>query len=217
MVSSAQGRLNADVRQRAQWSVLCTAVKILHRAWPDVVKDSIVSSSPHEDKITDVLRRRMSDIKKSMQPRPAMRFERESQSDAAEDDTELGLIDIMVCYTWNEQTYLVIECKRISSSDNSLAKKYVEQGVARFASGKYSAGHAYGVMVGYVLCGAPKKCTAAIRDELTTASATLTGYDSDHGWKLTKRIDKAIPVGLTRHSQSGHRFKISLVHSTVEF
>jgi len=100
-----------------------TALKILHQAWPSVASDHRVSATSNEDDITNVLRQKMSEVKQSMTPSPNMRFEREAQSDAADDDTDLGLIDIMVCYTYNEQTYFVIECKRIRSTDNDLALK----------------------------------------------------------------------------------------------
>lgn len=192
-----------------------TALQILHRAWPDVASDPRVSTKSNEDEITDVLRRRMSDVKRSMTPSPQMRFERESQSDAAEDESELGLIDIQVAYTWDEETYFVIECKRIWSTDNSLALKYVRNGVNRFASGKYSAGHAYGAMVGYVLCGNCEACIVRIRHVLETEPEDETGYDSDHGWQKSG-IVPGVDAASTRHQQKAHENTIELIHTFVD-
>ena len=192
-----------------------TALQILHKAWPAVVGDQDVSDETKEDDITDILRRRMSDVKRSMDPMPQMRFERESQSDATEDSSELGLIDIQVAYTWNEETYFVIECKRIWSIDNSLALKYVRKGINRFASGKYSAGHAYGAMVGYVLCGDCDACVVRIRDVLAKEPVGETGFDEVHGWRDSP-IVPGVEAASTRHLQKAHANIIELIHTLVD-
>lgn len=216
MAHGTRGRLNPDVRLEAQTGIICTALTVLHDAWPDVLADSEFVPSLDEDSITNILRNKMSWIKNRMKPVPEMRFEREAQSDAADDDSPLGLIDIMVCYTWNEVTHLVIECKRIWSTDNKLALKYVRQGVCRFASGKYSAGHALGAMVGYVLCGNVKGCVDRIKTTLKKEPVSQTGYDAKHGWRNTKTVVKSRVVGRTRHTQKHHRYKITLMHTFVE-
>lgn len=215
MVRSVSGQLNLDIRHDAQRDVMRTALQILHKAWPAVAADSRVTRSANEDAITDILRRRMSDIKRAMTPPTDMRFERESQSDATEDETDLGLIDIMVCYTWNEQTYFVIECKRIWSTDNTLALKYVRKGTNRFASGKYSAGHAFGAMVGYVLCGDIKRCVERICNVLSNEPTAETGYDAQHGWQTTSNVIPQTETASTRHQQASHSNTIELIHSFV--
>ena len=70
---------------------------------------------PTKTRISDVLRWKMVDAKNRLDPIPEMQFLREPQSDRAELDTPMGLIDIMVSYTWDESTYLTMECKRITS------------------------------------------------------------------------------------------------------
>jgi hypothetical protein len=71
------------------------------------------------------------------------------------DDPEvLGRIDIIFQFLHqfgDEDAYLGIECKRVSPGDASLNRRYVVQGVARFVSGQYAAGHHWGMMLGYVL------------------------------------------------------------------
>lgn len=216
MVRSVSGRLNLDIRHDAQFAVMRTALQILHQAWPTVASDSRVTRSTNEDDITNILRRRMSDVKQTMTPPPAMRFERESQSDAAEDETDIGLIDIMVCYTWNEETYFVIECKRIWSTDNTLALEYVRKGTNRFASGKYSAGHAFGAMVGYVLCGDVDRCVERIVAVLAKEPIADTGYDPQHGWQTRTDLIPNVDAVSTRHRQASHSNEIELIHSFVE-
>lgn len=216
MANGTFGRLNSDVRHDAQWGILCTSLSILHEAWPDIVTADDFDSAKDEDSITNLLRRRMSVVKRRRSPPPEIRFEREAQSDAVDDDTPVGLIDIMVCYTWNEVTHMVIECKRIWSTDNSLALKYVREGVCRFASGKYSAGHAIGAMVGYVLCGNAVGCIDRIKQTLQKEPVIETGYDKSHGWENTKTVIPAKTTGRTRHTQRGSRYKISLMHTFVD-
>lgn len=71
------------------------------------------------------------------------------------DDPEvLGRIDIIFQFFHqfgDEDAYLGVECKRVSPGETSLNGRYVTQGVARFAIGRYAAGHHWGMMLGYVL------------------------------------------------------------------
>ena len=154
-------------------------------------------------KITNVLRQQMVTAKREMRPQPRMRFDRESQSDMVDDGTELGLIDILVSYkNWDEAVYLAIECKRISSQNNNLARLYVQKGVFRFASGKYSFGHALAGMVGYVICGKRDKCIKRVSTQLNKEPASESGYDSDHGWQESTDWVDGETQYLTQHQQS---------------
>ena len=65
-----------------------------------------------------------------------------------------GRIDITLQYAHqfgDEDNCLAIECKRVSPEDSVLITKYVDEGVGRFATGKYSSRHELGFMLGYVL------------------------------------------------------------------
>lgn len=209
------GRLNLDVRRRAQrgWTIL--ALRILHDAWPATAADSRITRTTDEDIISDVLRWKMVEAKNRLDPVPQMRFERESQSDDHDLDNPLGLIDIKVLYTWNDETYLTMECKRITSTENSLALKYVRNGVNRFASGKYSPGHAFGIVTGYVICGNPDECAERVRRQLEKERFEETGYDSDFGWQVDDKLIKDIRHCRTRHHQSVVANTIELIHAFV--
>ena len=167
-------------------------LRILYDAWPATAADSRVTKTTDEDSISNVLRWQMVDAKNRLVPVPDMRFEREPQSDDPELDNPLGLIDIKVLYTWHDETYLTMECKRITSTENSLALKYVRNGINRFASGKYSPGHAFGIILGYVICGDLKSCADRISHTLAKEPETETGFDSEFGWTLG---DELIELG----------------------
>jgi hypothetical protein len=70
------------------------------------------------------------------------------------DATILGRIDITLQFLHqfgDEDAYVAVECKRVRAQDASLNASYVSQGVDRFVTGKYAAGHEWGFMLGYVL------------------------------------------------------------------
>lgn len=50
------GRLNINVRRKAQEGIVILVLKILHDAWPSTVADKHVYPAAHEDSITNVLR-----------------------------------------------------------------------------------------------------------------------------------------------------------------
>lgn len=206
------GRLNVDVRRRAQRGIAVLVLRILHNAWPTTIADSQVTLTTDEDLISDVLRWKMVEAKNRLDPVPQLRFERESQSDDPELDTPLGLIDIKILYTWNDETYLTMECKRITSTENSLALRYVRNGVNRFASGKYSPGHAFGIIVGYVICGNSDSCAERVSCTLANEPETETGYDAKFGWKTDDDLIDGQRHYRTRHRQEIAVNNIELIH-----
>jgi len=213
---SRSGRLNLNVRHEAQRAIVILALRILYDAWPATAEDVGVTRTTDEDSISNVLRWKMVDAKNRLDPVPEMEFLREPQSDRAELDTPLGLIDIMVSYTWDESTYLTMECKRVTSTENSLALKYVRNGINRFANGKYSPGHAFGIVVGYVICGNPTGCVDRVRDTLEKEPVLATGYDADFGWLEDDMLVEGQRLHRTRHNQSAHNNTIELIHAFAQ-
>ena len=212
---SRSGRLNLNVRHKAQSGFVILALRILHDAWPATAVDSGVTRAADEDSISNVLRWKMVDAKNRLDPVPEMKFLREPQSDRAELDTPLGLIDIMVSYTWDESTYLTMECKRVTSTENSLALNYVRNGINRFTSGKYSPGHAFGIIVGYVICGNRTGCVDRVRNTLKKEPESETGYDAEFGWHADDKLVEGQRLFKTRHNQSAHNNVIELFHAFV--
>jgi hypothetical protein len=83
-----------------------------------------------------------------------VRGEHELEDMSKADPSLLGRIDITLQFLHqfgDEDAYVGIECKRIGAGKNSLNALYVTNGVDRFVTGQYSAGHAWGFMLGYVL------------------------------------------------------------------
>lgn len=216
MSRGSSGRLNRDIRRKAQWSIVVTTLKILHSAWPATVVDHRVTSKADEGSITDVLRWKMVEAKERLKPIPRLRFSRESQSDRPEGDTATGLIDIMVSYTWNDQAYLTMECKRIRSDNNDLARKYVQNGVNRFASGKYSPGHSFGIMVGYVVCGHRELCINRVRKALEKEPQSQTGFDEEFGWQADRATIDGIELQKSLHVQTQFNSSIELLHAFLD-
>jgi hypothetical protein len=212
---SRSGRLNISVRRKAQQGYVTLVLQILAIAWPVTTSDKRVTVTTDEDSITDVLRWNMSKAKSELSPEPQLRFEREPQSDDSDLDTPLGLIDIKILYTWNDETYLTMECKRITSTENSLALKYVRNGINRFASGKYSAGHAFGIITGYVICGNSAGCAKRVSRTLTKEPVSETGYDTVFGWQSDDTTIDAHQRFRTRHKQAIVTNTIELIHALV--
>ena len=128
-------------------------------------------------------------------------------------EVRIGLIDIQIGYAFDEVLYIAIECKRISSAGNTLARKYVREGIHRFVTGKYSGGHALGGMVGYVICGNPAACTTRVQQQLVKESVEITGYDAESGWIESRSWVPYETLYESRHRQMGDSHVIVLVHS----
>lgn len=75
--------------------------------------------------------------------------------DLSNDNPEvIGRIDIILRFLHqfgDEEAYLGVECKRVGPTESGLNQRYVTQGVSRFVTGQYAAGHHWGMMLGYVL------------------------------------------------------------------
>ena len=82
-----------------------------------------------------------------------------------EQGEEIGEIDIKVIYRNREKTYFSYECKRLRvhfpSGFDTLAGKYVTEGMYRYFDGRYARDLDKGGMLGYVMDG---NIDAAIND-----------------------------------------------------
>jgi hypothetical protein len=114
-----------------------------------------VHSGMLEVPITIVIRKAIRRIKKAEGlTNLQVRGEHELEDMATVDPALLGRIDITLQFLrqfGDEDDYVAIECKRVGAGLNALNARYVSEGVHRFVTGQYSAGHAWAFMLGYVL------------------------------------------------------------------
>ncbi len=69
----------------------------------------------------------------------------------------------------DEDAFVAVECKRVEPGNSALSAGYVAEGINRFASGKYAAGHCWGFMLGYVLALPVDTIVAAIDQRVQKA------------------------------------------------
>ncbi len=104
---------------------------------------------------TSVVRKAMKRVKKALSlTNLQIQGEHELDNMATRDPSILGRIDIILQFLHqfgDEDAYVAVECKRVRPGDATLNGRYVIQGVDRFVTGKYAAGHEWGFMLGYVL------------------------------------------------------------------
>ena len=110
----------------------------------------------------------------------------------------------------DEEAYLGVECKRVAHGDSSLNQRYVTQGVDRFVTGQYAAGHHWGVMLGYVLKLPSASLVDGIDDRIrkTYGDAAKLDITEAHSQSLAMR------TGILPQGSSGH--VIRLVHAFVD-
>jgi hypothetical protein len=130
------------------------------------------------------------------------------------DDPEvLGRIDIVLKFLHqfgDEEAYIGVECKRVADDASTLNLRYVTQGVERFASAKYGAGHEWGLMLGYVLKLPIEKLVASIDARITKDYGDIAklGVSDAHIQSLCMR------EGVLLQGKDGH--EIRLIHIFVD-
>lgn len=211
------GSFSFDATSIVLEDVISTILDIVVKAWPSVVAGGKVASHSKEDEITDVLRWEMDDEKKRRTPVPHLRFERESQSDTPDRDTGLGYIDVHVIYSFELCEYFAIECKRVADSDSELSRYYVTRGVARFITGKYSLGHPYAAMIGYVCSGQCAGVADQIGKRIIESDRGVTALSDDWLWKREDRFGALPHLYSTKHSQKKLGTEIMIMHLFLGF
>ena len=105
--------------------------------------------------ITMIARKAIRRVKKSLSlTNLEIRGEHELEDMATTDAAILGRIDITLKFLHqfgDEDAYVAVECKRVGARLSALNSSYVSNGVDRFVTGQYAAGHPWGFMLGYVL------------------------------------------------------------------
>jgi hypothetical protein len=197
--------------------VVATVLDLITMAWPCIRQDKRVQPTDKEDDITDQLRWEMVKEKKRRHPQPQLVFLRETQRDDADKQYPRGLIDVYVGYSFDETEYFAMECKRIDDRHETPARKYIEDGVCRFVIGKYSPGHPYGAMIGYVTEGTPETAAEFLGNKLLGHDKKRTKLRSKWGWRRELRFGRVPNLHSTKHSQEGTRNTILLLHLFLAF
>lgn len=110
-----------------------------------------------------------------------------------------GKIDMAVLLDQERERYLAYECKRLNVISGgkwqSLATRYVEDGVARFVTEKYAADLPLGCMLGYVMDGNVSTARAKVQ-------ASIISHSEEIGLAWGPTDDR--PLGTTERMSSGH-------------
>ena len=105
---------------------------------------------------------------------------------------------------------LGVECKRVGAGEAALNQRYVTNGVNRFVTGQYGAGHDRGVMLGHV----PKLPSAALVEGIDARIRTTYG----EGAKLVDPAPHADSLSMHEGGllQGTSRHVIRLTHVFVD-
>ena len=199
--------------------IIATVLDITVVAWSKLMEFKKINNKMLENKITGYLRREMTSEKNS---RPKLknqiRIESEVGTLSSQESVEPeGRIDIKIIYSFNEEEYFSMECKRVSSSstgkDRELAKKYLTNGIMRFVEGIYSPGHDFGAMLGFVIDSNTQGCMDRICQRLEDQKDEIWLEES---WAEETNFGKHSNLYRTRHRQYNHNSSINLLHLFLE-
>lgn len=170
----------------------------IERVWPSVI--SHCSQTEREDTITE----RLVDLLRKDKNLCRLGFLnihfKLRKEDKLGDFTTKGILDMALFLDQNYDRYIAYECKRLNTINSkgkrtgSLAGPYVEEGVCRYVTAKYSKKLPYGCMIGYVMDGdinfALKQLETAINkrksliklnsSHLSIAAKGLTAFETSH-------------------------------------
>ncbi|HEV3341892.1 MAG TPA: hypothetical protein VG125_16110 [Pirellulales bacterium] len=209
--SPSAGLVTGTTAKAVVEGFLATVLDIVVAAWPHVCDGTIDGTTP-EDDITNKLRWAMDAEKLQRVPPPALRFERETQRDDPNRRFATGLIDIYVVYSWDLAEYIAMECKKVNDCHETPAKKYIEEGVCRFSTGKYSPNHPFGAMVGYVTRGTTDSTAQFLGAKIVAFDRKVTGLVAKWGWRSETRFGAIPNLHSTQHRQLRTTNTILLVH-----
>ncbi|MFL5352583.1 hypothetical protein [Archangium sp.] len=159
--------------------------------------------------ITIIVRKAMRRVKKELGlTNLEIQGERELENMAANDSSLQGRIDIILKFRrqfGDEDDYVAMECKRVGAGGDysQLNGRYVSEGVARFVSEQYAAGHVWGFMLGYILALPVEKVVKTI----DTRVCKDYGEDAKLSPRACHKDALAIQVGHLVQ-KSGHTIRL---------
>jgi hypothetical protein len=117
-------------------------------------------------------------------------------------------------YPIDNDRYLAVEAKRLFGKGDSLAGKYVEEGVLDFVIAKYGRQHNYGIMLGYVLAGPLDRAIEAITDAMATRKTKIAEYKT---FSPDSSICTHEQTHHSTHIQQKTSVMITLIHLFLDF
>jgi hypothetical protein len=209
--SDAVGQSN----DQALRNIIATVLNVAINSWSNIMARGEICESSTENDIAGCLGREMISIKKRIFGEEAVfRIDEESGTRSVDNPPKPdGRIDIKIIYSFVESQYFGIECKRVNDKGNDLAKKYVSKGLMRFVTGKYSPGHEWMGMIGFVVDGKPDQAIERICDflSITRRRTHIKGDLIEE-----KRFGNYPYLYRTCHSQRGNISPITILHLFLE-
>lgn len=190
--------------------VIATILDLLQVGWSRVLARKVLTCKSLEPDIAGQLGREVL-AEKRRRGIQNLRIEEEvGTRSSPESPKPERRIDIKVIYSFDEDEYFGIECKRVSGrKSDGLARKYVQNGVLRFVSGKYSPGHQWAAMVGFVI---DDKMPASVKLIAEEISARANELGLDGSWLAETQFCKPDHIYRTRHKQVGRPTLLTILH-----
>lgn len=191
---------------------IATAVDLLCRGTAEA--RTLVAGGMLEVRITNLVKKAMRRLKRQLELtnlEVGGEFELLDMSNDAPD--VLGRIDIIFRFLHqfgDEDAYLGVECKRVAYGDSALSQRYITQGVSRFVTGQYAAGHHWGMMLGYVL----KLPSAALVADIDTRIRKIYGETAKLDLIDVHKNSLSMHTGVLAQDSNAH--VIRLVHIFVD-
>ncbi|MEI3648410.1 MAG: hypothetical protein V6D39_00180 [Dolichospermum lemmermannii FEM_B0920] len=179
-------------------------------AWSKVIANREINISSHEPIIAGYLGKAMTKGKNSRPKlKDKIRIEEEVGTRSFPNSPKPeGRIDIKIIYNFNENEYFGIECKRVTSKNKKLAEDYIKKGIMRFVNGKYSPGHDYAAMLGFVIDGKVNDCIDLICDRLNKYKNDICLKED---WVDEQSFGTTQNIYRTSHLQNGQNI-MSILH-----
>lgn len=201
-------------------AVIEVVLRIVAEAWERVLRECALSETERHDepRTAGLLRARMIAVEAERSPRrPPMKIKPEVGVTSEDQETVVGFIDIEIIYSLGDEPDLRLECKRVSSTKEDgptrLANRYVRTGVLHFV-GKYGRGHAWGIMIGFVVDGNAESAALLIARRVAKYANEPTHLLSD--WCEEARFGAYRHLFNTRHRKSDGS-PIELLHFFLSF
>ena len=194
---------------------IATILDLVRCGWQDAICSGDLDVSSDEPWIAGCLGRAMIAEKRRRRIKN-IRFEEEVGTRRSLNAQKVaGRIDIKVIFSFDEEEYFGIECKRVSDSrGDRLASKYVSDGVMRFVSGKYSPGHSWAAMLGFVIDGDIESSVVLIQAAILAKKREVMLRNA---WTAEGRFGSYEHLYRTGHGQARRGSTIHVLHFFLNF